>query len=294
MARIRTIKPEFWVSEQIGNCSRNARLLFIGLWNFCDDRGVHPAKPRTLKAEVFPQDEDITSVDVADWAQDLLKAGLIAEFEVTGERFWYVTGWLKHQRIDKPSNKHPAPPVSNSASIPRIIVESSSSATRQESELSASIPRAFDPGVEGKGKEGKGEEGKGVEESKPSASSSATPTTKSSSLPPCDFDGIVAAYHSKLPNLPSVRVKTKKRQEAMRKRWQWVLMEPRNDGTTRASNSAEAMDWMTRFFERATHNDFIMERVPRSPKHENWRADLDFLLSDSGLVQVLEKTAVAA
>jgi len=50
MARIRTIKPEFWVSEQVGECSPNARLLFIGMWNFCDDRGVHPAKPnRSLK-----------------------------------------------------------------------------------------------------------------------------------------------------------------------------------------------------------------------------------------------------
>lgn len=31
MARIRSIKPEFWVSEQIGECSTNARLTFIGL-----------------------------------------------------------------------------------------------------------------------------------------------------------------------------------------------------------------------------------------------------------------------
>ena len=48
MARIRSIKPQFWTSEQIADCSSNARLLFIGLWNFCDDCGVHPASPARL------------------------------------------------------------------------------------------------------------------------------------------------------------------------------------------------------------------------------------------------------
>ena len=56
MSRIRTVKPEFWTSEQIIACSPIARLLFIGLWNFCDDNGVHPASYIRLKAEVFPPD----------------------------------------------------------------------------------------------------------------------------------------------------------------------------------------------------------------------------------------------
>ena len=48
MARIRTIKPEFWTSEQVVDCSPTARLLFIGLWNFCDDGGVHPDLKRFM------------------------------------------------------------------------------------------------------------------------------------------------------------------------------------------------------------------------------------------------------
>ncbi len=43
MARIRTTKPEFWSSAQIIELSRDARLLFIGMWNFCDDNGRHKA-----------------------------------------------------------------------------------------------------------------------------------------------------------------------------------------------------------------------------------------------------------
>ena len=57
MARIRSIKPDFWRSEQVLECSTNARLLFIGLWNFCDDAGRHRYSLKNIKAEVFPGDE---------------------------------------------------------------------------------------------------------------------------------------------------------------------------------------------------------------------------------------------
>ena len=39
MARIRTIKPEFWTDEKVVTLPFEARLLFIGMWNFCDDEG---------------------------------------------------------------------------------------------------------------------------------------------------------------------------------------------------------------------------------------------------------------
>jgi len=79
MSRIRTIKPEFWISEQVMSCSHSARLLFIGLWNFCDDGGVHPANLRKLKAEVFPGD-DVTLSDVDGWMKELIEQRLVAEF----------------------------------------------------------------------------------------------------------------------------------------------------------------------------------------------------------------------
>ena len=54
MARIRTIKPEFWTSEQVVECSPTARLLFIGLWNFCDDAGNQPASAKQSRCRFFP------------------------------------------------------------------------------------------------------------------------------------------------------------------------------------------------------------------------------------------------
>ena len=91
MARIRSIKPEFWTSEQIAECSPNARLLFIGMWSFCDDYGVHPASLARLKMEVFPADA-ISTDDVRRMVAELTSNGLLAEYEIDGTRYWYVTG----------------------------------------------------------------------------------------------------------------------------------------------------------------------------------------------------------
>lgn len=107
MARIRTVKPEFWTSEQVMDCSPTARLAFIGMWNFCDDAGIHPASAKTLKAEVFPADDILVS-DVQVLVDELKANGLIIEYEVAGKPYWQVTGWY-HQKIEKPNYKHPKP-----------------------------------------------------------------------------------------------------------------------------------------------------------------------------------------
>lgn len=107
MARIRSIKPEFWTSEQIAECSPNTRLLFIGMWSFADDSGVHPANVTRLKMEIFPGDS-FTREEMMAMVDQLLKAGLIQEYSVKGEAFWRVTGW-KHQKIDQPTYKFPLP-----------------------------------------------------------------------------------------------------------------------------------------------------------------------------------------
>lgn len=143
MARIRSIKPEFCVSEQLAECSPNARLVFVLMWMFCDDQGIHPAKPKTLKAEIFPMD-DFTGEQVAGWVGELVSAGLLNEYVVGTESYWIVTGWGKHQKIDKPSAKHPRPLAEDSPSPLRIVAEPSPPESSR---------------VEGKGEEGRSPKG---------------------------------------------------------------------------------------------------------------------------------------
>lgn len=108
MARIRCIKPEFWTSQQIVECSPTARLLFIGLWNFADDRGVIPRRPRTIKMQVFPGD-DFTAADIDGWLNELELQRLVGRFEHNREEYLVVTGW-HHQKIERPTYKYPVPP----------------------------------------------------------------------------------------------------------------------------------------------------------------------------------------
>lgn len=147
MARYRTVKPEFWTSEQVVECSTNARLLFVGMWNFADDGGAMKASAKTLKMQVFPAD-DFTVDDIQNMVDELKANNLIVEYEHENVRYWWVTGW-HHQRIDRPSYKFPGP------LNPHDKVEISTSAPRAFVEPSPNGSRALDYGKEGKGKERK-------------------------------------------------------------------------------------------------------------------------------------------
>jgi len=100
--RIRCIKPEFWESESLGRLSREARLLFIGLFSCCDDSGRTRANSRLLASRLFPYDEDAIR-HISKWMAELSGAGCIREYVVDGESFLDIPKWLKHQKIDKPS-----------------------------------------------------------------------------------------------------------------------------------------------------------------------------------------------
>ena len=168
MSRIRTIKPEFWTSEQIMECSPLARLAFIGMWNFCDDNGVHPASCKTLKAEVFPGD-DITAADVQTLVSELIHHGLLVEFHAEGRRWWFVTGW-HHQLINRPSKsryplppRHAPPPKDAGPDADQGQPETATThGTLMDGSVSTHGTLMEDSLQEGKGKEGKGRERKGV------------------------------------------------------------------------------------------------------------------------------------
>lgn len=109
MPRNRMIKATFWVEEAILSCSQTARLLFIGMWNFCDDAGIHPASLLTLKAEIFPTDT-CSLEDVKRWIGELVCNDLIREYSVKGRSYWIVNGWQNRQKINRPTPSHyPAP-----------------------------------------------------------------------------------------------------------------------------------------------------------------------------------------
>jgi hypothetical protein len=105
-------------------CSVNARLLFIGMWNFADDLGRLALAPKTIKAQIFPSD-DIDFNTIRGMIDELSRNGLVMIYDVSGKEYLQIVGW-QHQRIDKPQpSKCPAPIHERSKNDPGMVATDS-------------------------------------------------------------------------------------------------------------------------------------------------------------------------
>lgn len=93
MPRIRTIKPQFALDEELAELSATTRLFFILLWTHCDREGRCEDRPRWLWANIFPYEP---GVDVEVLLKQL-EPNFITRYAVAGKRYIQVTNFLKHQ-----------------------------------------------------------------------------------------------------------------------------------------------------------------------------------------------------
>ncbi len=114
MARIRTIKPKFFDDVKIGRISRDARLVYIGLWVFADDIGVVVGDTVWLKSKIFPYDQ-IQVQQFEKWMNELVINGFICLLSYNGERFIYLPNFTRHQVINKPNT--------NDLNIPKELID---------------------------------------------------------------------------------------------------------------------------------------------------------------------------
>lgn len=97
MSRIRTIKPEFFTSEDIVSLTPLARLFYVSLWCEADREGRFEWKPKTLKMRYLPADD----CDVADLGDELIKAGLVRVYtHDDGRTYALIPGFKRHQVIN--------------------------------------------------------------------------------------------------------------------------------------------------------------------------------------------------
>lgn len=137
MARIRTIKPEFFTSEDIVALSPLARLLYIALWCEADRDGRLVWRPRTLKMRYFPADD----CDIESLCAELITAKLV---KLYGDGLGYIPKFSVHQHVN---------PREAASTLP----DPDAKATRA-ARVSDASARVKQPSVtrreEGKGKEG--------------------------------------------------------------------------------------------------------------------------------------------
>lgn len=155
MARIRTIKPDFFKNEQLSELPAITRLLFIGLWTQADKEGRLLDRPKRIKAEVFPYD----SVNIDSELSRLQSAGFIERYEVGEMKVIQIDKFTRHQRISGnealTKSEYPAPPKA----APEC--EKAEGSTEENFGSTEEAPWKHQESQEGKGKEGKGREGKG-------------------------------------------------------------------------------------------------------------------------------------
>ena len=111
MARIRTIKPEFFSHEQLAEKSAHARLLAIGLLTLADCEGRLRWVPMQVHSQVFPWE---ASVKIEVLLGELIDVGYVVHYEVAGKRYVEIRNFKLHQRLSGKEaayqSRLPAPP----------------------------------------------------------------------------------------------------------------------------------------------------------------------------------------
>ncbi|NBW13611.1 MAG: hypothetical protein EBR82_36960 [Caulobacteraceae bacterium] len=120
MARIRTIRPEFFRHEGLQDLAAehgaHVMLVFAGLWGHCDKHGVFEFRPRHLKLDILP----FIDFDMGKTLELLVEAGFIQKYEVEKKQYGFIASFESNQRIGgkeatEPS-KLPVPPPTSQGS----------------------------------------------------------------------------------------------------------------------------------------------------------------------------------
>lgn len=100
MARIRTIKPDFFTHEGLFDLEDKTRLpiriAFAGLWTQCDREGRFKWKSRTLKSAILPFDR----VDFDEVLNALWEGGFIVKYTHEDNIYGFVPTFNDHQVIN--------------------------------------------------------------------------------------------------------------------------------------------------------------------------------------------------
>jgi len=127
MARIRSLKPEFWDDRKLArSTSRDARMLYMGLWNQADEHGRLNGDLVWIKGRVFSYDDDLTVERIKELLDELDCAGRVERYEVEGDPYLFLPKLGKHQRLEaKVESRLPQPPPRPDADESRFSADES-------------------------------------------------------------------------------------------------------------------------------------------------------------------------
>lgn len=110
MARIRTIKPEFFKHYELYKAEVESkmplRVAYAGLWTVADREGRFKWKPEEMKTDILPHDK----VNFSLVMDELSKRGFIVKYSAGNKVYGYIPSWQDHQTINIRESKSNIPP----------------------------------------------------------------------------------------------------------------------------------------------------------------------------------------
>lgn len=104
--RIRSLRPEFWKGRRVRSLTPFARLLLLGLNNFCDDEGRAEWDEPIIKAQIFPTDR----LNIGKLLNELVETGSIVKYGKSGHTYLCIPDWDQLQSPKNPyKSKLPSP-----------------------------------------------------------------------------------------------------------------------------------------------------------------------------------------
>lgn len=133
MARIRSIKPDFFNDETTATLHPDAQLLLLGLSTMADRDGLLEDRPRRIKAILFPYRD----VDVDAHLEALVGAGVVQRYTAAGHACIHLTTFLRDQKPHPKETSFGLPGPESAAPRPSTASRETS---RQDPEASRRVP----------------------------------------------------------------------------------------------------------------------------------------------------------
>lgn len=129
--RIRSLKPEILEDEKTAALSNLEWRLFVSLFLIADDYGNLRGDPAYVRGQVLWATGESRET-VGEALGTLSGLSLLSRYTVRGQSYYHISGWDKHQKVEKPGKpRMPGPDQSDPDSLCVITVDSRES--REES-----------------------------------------------------------------------------------------------------------------------------------------------------------------
>lgn len=153
MARIRTVKPDFFRSPDTAKADFPTRIFYQALWCWADDFGVGETNIHGLLGFAFPDDDEFTAKDVRRFCAEVAAHYGVTFYTVRGRHYYAIPSWEKHQKLERRTERRKNPGPDDPEATPDLRFHHGADSAPQESR---------ENGAESALEQGNGNTGKGI------------------------------------------------------------------------------------------------------------------------------------